>query len=219
MGIYELKQKEITEIRKYAIKLFLDKGLRNTTLKDIIAEVSLDKREFVLFSYNSRDVYFLILENKLDSFILCEISLIKDYLREMSNTFLLSKLSRFLSRSLFFEFAERELFLLGINESFYDENFRQDFLDFEKKYIDIITNAILNTVNEQDRVINEFKKNDIVDKINFFYNIYCSFMIKCNSPVNKDFYYKKRGSLEKIFYELLIDFQAVFRENFQVKCL
>lgn len=217
MEIYGLKQKEITEIRKYAIKLFLDKGLSNTTLKDIIAEVSLAKREFVLFSYNSRDIYFLILENKLDSFILCEISLIKDYLKEMTSTFFLSKLSRFLSRSLFFEFAERELFLLGLNESFYNENFRQDFLDFEKKYLNIITNAILNTLNKQDNDINEFKKNAIADKIKFFYNIYCSFMIKCNSSVNKGFYYKKRASLEKIFYELLIDFQAVFRENLQAE--
>lgn len=217
MGIYELKQKEIIEIKKYAIKLFLDKGLSNTTIKDIIAEVSLAKRKFVLFSYNSRDIYFLILENKLDSFILDIINLIKDYLREMYSTFLLSKLSRFLSRSLFFEFAERELFLLGLNESFYDENFRQDFLDFEKKYLDIITNSILNILNKQDININEFKKNAIADKINFFYNIYCLFMIKCNSPANRDFYYKKRASLEKIFYELLMDFRVVFREDLQIK--
>lgn len=193
METYRRKSREerLKEIKQAAQGVFLRKGFKDTTMEDIINETTLSKGGFYYYFKSTKEIYFSILEEKSDDSI--------TYLGKMLAANQDSKeVVDYLTESIFEDFAERRLFLMGLYESYYDNDFMERFNQIQDKYVDITVNIIIEKYPDMEE--KKLKK-----KINFLYILYHAFVINCNMMGGKDIYKKNKKYLKDLFTNILKD--------------
>ncbi len=138
MSKYQRKSKSdrMQEIRNSAVKVFVQKGYRNTTMEDIINESTLSKGGFYRYYKSKKDILIDIMrlgnEHRLDKF--------KEVYDNMADKTSLNKVMlNFALNKLFDEKPFIDLYGMFIAEIIYDEDVKELFYEIEKESF---TNAI-----------------------------------------------------------------------------
>lgn len=192
--VYTRKSREerIIEIKRIARKVFLEKGLRDTTMEDIINETTLSKGGFYYYFKSTKEIYFSILEDKSTDIV--------NQLEKMTGNKeqTLGELVNYLIKSIFEDYDERRLFLMGMYEAYYDDVFLQKLNIIKSKYIDIIVNIIYENYSGVE-------KKRLKKKINFLYTVYHSFVMNCNIMDNKEIYRANQKYIKNLFLDILTE--------------
>ncbi|MCT4566464.1 MAG: TetR/AcrR family transcriptional regulator [Maledivibacter sp.] len=193
MGEYIRKSREerYEEIRSAALKVFLEKGYRNTTMEDIINATSLSKGGFYHYYRSTKQILIDIMRYGNYRFIEQNIKLKENASREE----VCMALTNIMLDKVLNEAPERELYLMFAYEIIYDKDFEKVFLELEKETLDIFDNIFKdNTSNcESEKLRNK--------------NIYISRMgnallLTQNLFSDKEILKKNRENLYNIFYRL-----------------
>jgi AcrR family transcriptional regulator len=193
MGEYIRKSREerYEEIRSAALKVFLEKGYRNTTMEDIINATSLSKGGFYHYYRSTKQILIDIMRYGNYRFIEQNIKLKENASREE----VCMALTNIMLDKVLNEAPERELYLMFAYEIIYDKDFEKVFLELEKETLDIFDNIFKdNTSNyESEKLRNK--------------NIYISRMVNAllltqNLFSDKEILKKNRENLYNIFYRL-----------------
>ncbi|AZO95960.1 TetR/AcrR family transcriptional regulator [Halocella sp. SP3-1] len=186
------REERLEEIKQAAQKVFLRKGFKDTNMEDIINETTLSKGGFYYYFKNTKEIYFAILEEKSDNTIA--------YLGQMfaDNQDTIGEVVDYLAESIFEDFAERRLFLMGLYESYYDNDFMEKFRLIQEKYVDLTVNIIIEKHPDMG-------KEKLREKINFLYTLYHAFVINCNMMAGKNIYKRNKKYLKDLFIDILRD--------------
>lgn len=182
----------LKEIKKAARKVFLNKGLRDTTMEDIINETTLSKGGFYYYFKSTKEIYFNILEDKSAA----TVNQLNEFIG--SNKQNLDKLVDYLIESIFEEYEERKLFLLGMYETYYDNDFSEKFNIIKEKYVNYIVEIVVENYGEVDR-------EQINEKINLIYTVYHNFVINFHLMGNKEVYISNQKYIKNLFTDILSD--------------
>lgn len=149
MGKFLRKTREEreNEILEAALKVFLQKGYRKTTMEDIINETTLSKGGFYHYFGSTKKIFFAVLDkqsNEEIGFLTgIEISLTeqKDFV---------DNLATYITQRMFDKFKERELYLMGVCETFDNQDFLKRLNKMEEKYMENLAGYLLVSLNRND---------------------------------------------------------------------
>ena len=122
MGKFKRKTKEEREeeIRNAAIKVFKEKGYRNTTMEDIIAETTLSKGGVYRYFVSPKEILISLMEQGNENVF--EILMMKD-LENVSYEELPALLAEKTIKKIYDYRPLKEVYIIFLNESMYDPNF------------------------------------------------------------------------------------------------
>ncbi len=195
MGKFQRKSKEerMQEIRNSAIKVFVKKGYRNTTMEDIINETTLSKGGFYRYYKNKKDILIDIMrlgnQHRLNKF--------KKLYNDIAEKTSLNKVMlNFTLNKLFDEKPFVDLYVMFISEIIYDESIKELFYEIEKESF--------------NNVIDLIKDNYSSDEIKYFQNNYVFFSRIMNGMLfideifkEQNVFYENEEKIKKIFEDII----------------
>ena len=197
MGKFLRKTREEreNEILEAALKVFLQKGYRKTTMEDIINETTLSKGGFYHYFGSTKEIFFAVLDkqsNEEIGFLTgIEISLTeqKDFV---------DKLATYITQRMFDKFKERELYLMGACETFDDQDFLERLNKMEEKYMKNLAGYLLVSLNRNDA-------QKIEEKLIFLLKTFQAMVISCHLFKQENLYQKNKDYIKNLFAQILAD--------------
>ncbi len=187
----EERQKEILDA---ALKVFLEKGYRNTTMEDVINETSLSKGGFYYHYGSTKDILIDIMKFGNYSFFEKNIKLEKDVSKEeICDALTRSNLEKILT-----ETPERKLYLMFVYEMVYDPDFEKIYLKLEEETFDLYDDILQGSLPE-------YHPERIKEKKLFLSRMVNALLFAQNLFSDKDVFENNKKILYKIFYELFSD--------------
>jgi AcrR family transcriptional regulator len=193
MGTYNRKTREerLQEIRQAALKVFLDKGYRNTTMEDIVAGTSLSKGGLYHYYGSTKEIIFDIMRygNKryFDEIELTGNGSKEEICALLSET----AINRIVQKT-----DERKLYLMFSYEILYDH-------DFEKLFLELQAES-LNLLNRQIRTMSGFSISDQGKQL-FISRIINALLFAQNLYSDSSVFSEQRTALFNILYKLFLD--------------
>ncbi len=197
MGKFLRKTREEreNEILEAALKVFLQKGYRKTTMEDIINETTLSKGGFYHYFGSTKEIFFALLDKQSNAEI-DFLTGIKISLTEQKD--FVDKIATYITQRMFDKFKERELYLMGVCETFDDQDFLERLHKMEEKYMKNLTKYLLVSLNKTDT-----KK--IEEKLIFLLKIFQAMVISCHLFKQEDIYQKNKAYIKNLFTQILAD--------------
>ncbi len=186
----EERQKEIFDA---AIKVFLEKGYRNTTMEDVINETSLSKGGFYYHYSNTKDILLDIMKFGKYEFFEKNIELEKNLSKEE----ICDVLTRGILEKILDESPEKKLYLMFAYEILYDPDFEKIYLKLEKESFDVIDETLHGKLSGDAEKIKEKKLylSRMVNALLFTQILFTDKSVFKNNP----------EKLYAIFYEIFSD--------------
>ena len=193
--IRKTREEREDEILSAAIKVFLEKGYRKTTMEDIINETTLSKGGFYYYFGSTKEIFFAILDKRSREEIgfvtRIEISLTdqKDFVE---------KLATYLTQKIFDKFKEQELYLMGIYESYDDQDFFERLNRMEEKYIKTLIGYFQVNLRRNDA-----QKSG--EKLKFLFKTFHALVISCHLFKQEKLYQENKDYIKNLFAQILAD--------------
>ncbi len=141
------KAERMVEIRNSAVKVFVKKGYRNTSMEDIINQSSLSKGGFYRYYKSKKDILIDIMrlgnEHRLNKF-----KEVYDNMTDKSN--LKNVMLNFSLNKIFDEKPLIDLYGMFIAEIIYDENIKELFYEIEKESFENAINLIKDKYSDDE---------------------------------------------------------------------
>ncbi|MCT4688461.1 TetR/AcrR family transcriptional regulator [Vallitalea sp.] len=118
------------EIKQAALDIFIEKGYRNTTMEDIIAETTLSKGGVYRYFSSPKEIMIAIMRdgNEVDNRFFRQVSVKVNSKEDICRILADKSLDKVLSTS-----PQKKLYLMFIYEILYDKKLENIFLGFEKQ--------------------------------------------------------------------------------------
>ena len=193
--IRKSRKERRSEILAAALKVFLKKGYRQTTMEDIINETTLSKGGVYYHFGSTKEIFFAIFHENSQEKI--------DFMKEMKKSAadqknFTTRLANHLTERVFEKSEKRQLYLMGVCESFADQEFLECLNKLEKTYVKSLAKHFQSIFGGND--IQKIEK-----KLLFLGKIYHSLVISCNLFKQEELYQKNKAYITNLFAEILAD--------------
>lgn len=120
-------QERKDEIKQAAIKVFIQKGFRNTTMEDIIFSTTLSKGGFYHYYKSTMQIFFEIMEDSVKSRL---ESTKKEHTDEIS----IDGIVDFFVEKIINSLPQANLYVMFLAECLYNEEFKKELIKMEKDF-------------------------------------------------------------------------------------
>ncbi|HOO32064.1 MAG TPA: TetR/AcrR family transcriptional regulator [Thermotogota bacterium] len=196
MSAYVRKSREdrIKEIQAAALKVFLEKGYRHTTMEDIIKATSLSKGGFYHYYKSTKEIIFAMMKrgnyNYLAQFKLSETPTIE----EICDLVARMTLVRIQEQT-----PERSLYVMFACEMLYDDEFRELYRAIEKETFEIIEKKI-------KKYLPNFKLQDSEETLVFYEHLVNGLLFTRNLFQDKEIMKKQEKRIYSLMYNTCMEF-------------
>lgn len=200
MAKFERKTKEEreSEIKEAALKVFLNKGYRNTTMEDIIYETTLSKGGVYRYFSNPREIMIAIMKDgnakHLDQYeeLKNKAEVVK---KEEIYNFLANRIvNKILSSS-----KQKDLYLMFAYEILYDKELEEIFLDIERESFYELSKLV---GNELDFFTDEAREKDRI----FMSRLINGLLFAQTLFSDKEVFEERKGYIHKMFVYFFKEF-------------
>lgn len=183
------------EIISAATRVFLRKGYRGTTMEDIVAETTLSKGGFYHYFKSTREIFFAIMEG----YARAEVNHLKALESNCGpKDEFIDKIGEYLAQRLLDKFEEREVYLMGVSETFYDPEYLGYLDKMEHKYVAELGGYC--TKRFPDRT-----EEEITEKLGLLSELFHALVISCHLFKREEFYRENQEFVKKMFVSILSD--------------
>ena len=193
--IRKTREEREDEILSAALKVFLQKGYRNTTMEDIIGQTTLSKGGFYHYFRSTKKILLAIFAKRPQE-ELHFLATIQP--SSKSEKDLVEKLAHHLTQRIFAKFRERELYLMGVCETFDDPAFLDRLNKIEVEFIGDIMPYFQDNFSTDDP-----KKME--SKLVFLSKVFHALVIGCHLFKQERLYQENKGHIKNLFAQILAD--------------
>lgn len=183
------------EIISAATKVFLRKGYRGTTMEDVIAETTLSKGGFYHYFKSTREIFFAI----MDGYARAEVSHLKALESSCgSKDEFIDRVSAYLAQKVLSKSEERDIYLMGASETFYDPEYLEYLNKMEHRYVAELGGYC--TKRFPDRA-----EEEITAKLELLSELLHALIISCHLFKKEGFYRENQKFVKKMFAGILAE--------------
>lgn len=183
------------EIIVAATQVFLQKGYRHTTMEDIIQETSLSKGGFYHYFKSTREIFLAIMEECAQENVCCLKALESSC---QSKDEFINKLEEYLLKRLFEKHDQRDIYLMGVSEVFYDPEYLGYLDKIEQKYIKDLSRCWLQRFPD-------YTETQMTEKLKLLSEVFHALMISCHLFKKEKLYQENQQYIKNIFLNILLD--------------
>ena len=193
--IRKTREEREDEILSAALKVFLQKGYRKTTMEDIIKQTTLSKGGFYHYFRSTKEILIAIF-GKRPQEELRFLAEIKFSSRDQKD--LVEKLALHLTERMLAKFEERELYLMGVCEAFDDLEFLERLNKMEEEFIrDVVPYSQVNFSTDDPMKVEA--------KLMFLSKVFHALVIGCHLFKQERLYQENKGHIKNLFAQILAD--------------
>ena len=196
MSAYVRKSREarIEEIHNAALKVFLEKGYRNTTMEDIIEVTSLSKGGFYHYYKSTKEIIFAMMQrgnyNYLSQFKLNDNPTIEE---------ICDLVAGMMVRRIQEKTPKRSLYIMFACEMLYDDDFRELYRVIERETFNIIEKRI-------KKYLPDFELKNSEEILTFYEYLINGLMLSRNLFQDEKTMKNQEKRLYKMMYDACMEF-------------
>ncbi len=196
MSAYVRKSREarIEEIHNAALKVFLEKGYRNTTMEDIIEVTSLSKGGFYHYYKSTKEIIFAMMQrgnyNYLSQFKLNDNPTIEE---------ICDLVAGMMVRRIQEKTPKRSLYIMFACEMLYDDDFRELYRVIERETFNIIEKGI-------KKYLPDFELKNSEEILTFYEYLINGLMLSRNLFQDEKTMKNQEKRLYKMMYDACMEF-------------
>ena len=181
------------EILAAATNVFLQKGYRNTTMEDIIKETTLSKGGFYHYFKSTREIFLAIMEECAQENVYCLKALESSC---QNKDEFINKLGEYLLQRLFDKSDERNIYLMGVSELFYDPEYLEYLDKIEQKHVKDLGRHWLQRFPD-------CTEEQITERLKLLSEVFHALVISCHLFKKEELHRKNQKYIKNIFLNIL----------------